>query len=144
MSYQFRLCFFFQSFGEAGRAAKHAIDVGYRHFDTARLYENEREVGHAILEKINEGMVKREEIFIVTKLWNTDHEPEKVEGACRRSIEKLGLDYIDLYLMHYPVAFKERTPFEYWPLNPDGQHDHAYAFHKSSTYNLRFHDNNFF
>lgn len=117
--------FFLQSFGEAGAAAKHAIDVGYRHFDTARLYENEEEVGGAIAEKIKEGAVKREEIFIVTKLWNTDHEPEKVEAACRRSCEKLGLGYIDLYLMHYPVAFKERTPFQYWPLLADGTHEHA-------------------
>lgn len=89
------------------------------------MYGNEREVGQAIQDKIKEGVVKREEIFIVTKLWNSDHEPEKVEKACRRSNENLGLGYIDLYLMHYPVAFKERTPFEFWPLNPDGQHDHA-------------------
>ncbi|XP_031623206.1 aldo-keto reductase family 1 member B1-like [Contarinia nasturtii] len=115
----------YESFGEAGRATKHAIDVGYRHFDTARLYENEEEVGKAIQEKIKEGVVKREEIFIVTKLWNTDHEPEKVEKACRKSCEKLGLGYIDLYLMHWPVAFTERTPYEYWPLNDDGQYDNA-------------------
>lgn len=129
-------CFFlsfFQSFGEAGKAAKHAVDVGYRHFDTARLYENEEEVGHAILEKINEGVVKREEIFIVTKLWNTDHDPKNVEQACRQSVEKLGLGYIDLYLMHYPVAFKERKPFEYWPMKADGQYDHAYVFLKLSV-----------
>lgn len=111
--------------GDAALATKHAIDVGYRHFDTAHLYENEKEVGQAILDKISDGVVKREEIFIVTKLWNTDHEPEKVEAACRRSCEKLSLGYIDLYLMHYPVAFRERTPFDYWPLNPDGQHEHA-------------------
>lgn len=116
----------FQSLGgEAGEATKHAIDVGYRHFDTARLYENEGEVGEAIRQKIKEGVVKREDVFVVTKLWNTDHEPEKVEQACRTSCEKFGLDYIDLYLMHYPVAFKERTPFDYWPMMPDGQHEHA-------------------
>lgn len=106
-------------------AIKHAIDVGYRHIDTAFLYENERQVGQAIREKIDEGVVTREEIFVVTKLWNTEHEPEKVEKACRRSCDFLGLDYIDLYLMHYPVAFNEREPFEFWPLNEDGQHDHA-------------------
>lgn len=114
-----------QSFGEAGEATKYAIDAGYRHFDTAFLYGNEREVGQAIQEKIAEGVVKREDIFIVTKLWNTHHEPIKVEKACRISCENLGLDYIDLYLMHYPVAFKERKPFEFWPLNPDGQHEHV-------------------
>lgn len=93
------------------------------------MYENEREVGPAILEKINEGAVKREEIFMVTKLWNTDHEPDKVENACRRSCERLGLGYIDLYLMHYPVAFKERQPFDFWPFNADGQHEHALVCH---------------
>ncbi|XP_031623205.1 aldo-keto reductase family 1 member B1-like [Contarinia nasturtii] len=115
----------YKSIGEADSAIKHAIDVGYRHFDTARIYVNEEEVGKAIQGKIKEGVVKREEIFIVTKLWNTDHEPEKVEKACRQSCEKLGLGYIDLYLMHWPVAFKERTPFEYGPRTPDGQYDHA-------------------
>ena len=115
----------FQSFGEAGQAVKYAIDAGYRHFDTAYLYGNEREVGQAIQSKIDEGVVKREEIFIVTKLWNTYHEPEKVEQACRLSNELLGLGYIDLYLMHYPVAFKEREPFDFWPQHPDGTHEHS-------------------
>lgn len=105
------------------KAVKYAIDAGYRHFDTAFLYGNEKPVGHAIKEKIKEGVVTREEIFIVTKLWNTFHEPEKVEPACRRSLENLGLDYIDLYLVHWPFGFKERTPFEAWPINPDGQFD---------------------
>lgn len=89
------------------------------------MYENEEEVGLAIQNKIKAGVVKREDIFIVTKLWNTDHEAHKVEEACRRSCEKLGLGYIDLYLMHYPTAFKERTPFDYWPKNPDGMFDQA-------------------
>lgn len=111
--------------GEAGAATLHAIDVGYRHFDTACLYENEKEVGEAVQQKIKEGVVKREDIFIVTKLWNTEHEPENVEAACRASCKEFGMDYIDLYLMHYPVAFKKRTPFDFWPLNPDGQHEHA-------------------
>lgn len=114
-----------QSFGDAGRATKHAIDAGYRHFDTAFLYGNEREVGQAIREKIEEGAVKREDIFIVTKLWNTHHEPEKVEKACRVSCDNLGLGYIDLYLMHYPTGFVEREPFEFWPLQADGTHEHS-------------------
>lgn len=117
---------YYQSLGgEAGVATKCAIHAGYRHFDTAYLYENEKEVGHAILEKINEGAVKREDVYIVTKLWNTNHEPEKVEHACRRSCDNLGLGYIDLYLMHYPVAFEERTPFDFWPMDSNGQHEHV-------------------
>lgn len=117
--------FVWQSFGEAGQAAKDAIDAGYRHFDTAFLYQNEREVGQAICEKIAEGAVKREDIFIVTKLWNTHHEPEKVEEACRVSGDNLGLGYIDLYLMHYPTGFVEREPFEFWPQDAAGKHVHS-------------------
>lgn len=104
-------------------ATEHAIDVGYRHFDTAYLYENEKEVGSAVQKKLNQGVMKREDIFMVTKLWNTDHSPEKVEAACRRSNDNLGLGYIDLYLMHYPTAFTERKPFEFWPKNADGTFD---------------------
>lgn len=115
---------YFQSLdSEAGEATKYAIDAGYRHFDTAYLYENEREVGSAIKQKINDGAVKREDIFIVTKLWNTDHEPEKVENACRRSRENLGLGYIDLYLMHWPTAYNTTDPFDWWPTRSDGQYD---------------------
>lgn len=130
-TFQFnRILYFFptlfsQSFGESAEAVKHAIDVGYRHIDTAYLYENEEEVGQAIQQKIKEGVVKREDIFIVTKLWNTDHEPEKVEAECRKSCERLGLGYIDLYLMHYPTAFKSRTPFDFWPKDANGMFEQA-------------------
>jgi len=115
----------FESFGETGEAVKHAIDIGYRHFDTAFLYQNEREVGRAIQGKIADGAVRREDIFIVTKLWNTHHEPDKVEQACRVSCDNLGLDYIDLYLMHYPTGFVEREPFEFCPQDADGKHVHS-------------------
>lgn len=111
---------------EADIAVKHAIDVGYRHFDTAYAYENESEVGQAIRDKIADGAVTREEIFITTKLWNTKHEPEKVEAACRESCKNLGFDYIDLYLMHWPFAFKERAdPNDFWCLNENGESDNA-------------------
>jgi len=92
--------------GEVQEAVKHAIDVGYRHIDCAMLYGNEKEIGEAIRSKIDDGTVKREELFIVTKLWNTFHEQEKVVPTCKKSVENFGLDYLDLYLVHWPVAQK--------------------------------------
>jgi diketogulonate reductase-like aldo/keto reductase len=82
------------------RAVRHALDVGYRHIDTARIYENEEDVGRAI----RESGVPREEIFVTTKLWNTDHGYDKAQKACDASLRRLGLDYVDLYLVHWPVA----------------------------------------
>lgn len=91
---------------------KDAIGIGYRHFDTAHLYGNEKQVGDGIRAKIAEGVIKREDVFVVTKLWNTYHEPDKVDMACRNSCSKLGLDYIDLYLMHSPMGFAYRGDSE--------------------------------
>lgn len=106
--------------GESERAVKDAIDAGYRHIDTAFLYANEVEVGNAVRAKIDEGVIKREDIFITTKLWNTFHEPSRVEGACRASLRNLGLDYVDLYLLHWPVAFEYIGEKEFWPAHPNG------------------------
>ncbi|XP_059225578.1 aldo-keto reductase family 1 member B1-like [Stomoxys calcitrans] len=89
---------------EAEKAVKDAIDIGYRHIDTAFVYENEHEVGRAINSKIAQGKVKREDMFVVTKLAGIHHGPELVEHACRKSLSKLDVGYIDLYLMHFPVA----------------------------------------
>lgn len=92
--------------GEVGNAVKYAIDIGYRHIDCAMLYGNEKEIGEGIREKIEEGAVKREDLFIVTKLWNTFHERDQVVPTCKKSLANFGLDYIDLYLIHWPVAQK--------------------------------------
>ncbi|XP_014204966.1 1,5-anhydro-D-fructose reductase-like [Copidosoma floridanum] len=92
--------------GEVAEAVKYAIEVGYRHIDTAFFYENEKEIGEAIREKINDGTIKREDIFVTTKLWNNSHKEHEVVPACKLSLKNLGLDYIDLYLIHWPIAFK--------------------------------------
>ncbi|KAJ9598128.1 hypothetical protein L9F63_026769, partial [Diploptera punctata] len=105
--------------GEAEQLVKDAIDIGYRHFDTAMVYRNEKEVGAGIKAKISEGVVKREDIFLTTKLWCTYHRREKVVEACKTSLSNLGLEYIDLYLIHSPSAFKEGDDF--WPKDSDGK-----------------------
>ncbi|XP_010531486.1 PREDICTED: NADP-dependent D-sorbitol-6-phosphate dehydrogenase-like [Tarenaya hassleriana] len=79
-----------------------AINIGYRHFDCAAEYKNEAEVGEALTEAVKTGLVKREDLFITTKLWNSDH--GHVIEACKDSLKKLQLDYLDLYLVHFPVA----------------------------------------
>ncbi|XP_063390777.1 uncharacterized protein LOC134676349 [Cydia fagiglandana] len=84
-----------------------AIDLGYRAIDTAYIYGNEREVGQGIRAKILDGTVRREELFIMNKLWSTFHRPDLVEGACRASLAATGLEYFDLYMIHNPMSFKE-------------------------------------
>lgn len=109
--------------GEVLQAVRDAIDVGYRHFDTAYFYGNESEVGQAIREKIAEGVVKREDVFFVTKLWCTFHSPVHVERILRKSLANTGLDYIDLYLIHFPMAMKYESDEKLMPTLPDGSFD---------------------
>lgn len=96
------------------------MENGYRLIDTAYFYENEDVVGKAVNDVVASGLLKREEIFVVTKLWNIHHEPELVEKACRKSLENLKLDYIDLYLMHTPIGYKYTENEELLPKDADG------------------------
>ncbi|HEX7584640.1 MAG TPA: aldo/keto reductase, partial [Prolixibacteraceae bacterium] len=91
---------------EVYEAVLEAIRIGYRHIDCAYIYGNEAEIGLALHDAMKAGLVKREELFITSKLWNSDHAPERVETAIRKSLKDLQLDYLDLYLIHWPVAFK--------------------------------------
>ncbi|XP_067653894.1 aldo-keto reductase family 1 member B1-like [Haliotis asinina] len=92
---------------EMGDVVKAAIQMGYRKIDTAWSFETESEIGAAVKELIQEGKIKREELFIVTKLWVHFREPDQVEPACRLSLEALSTDYIDLYQIHFPMAFED-------------------------------------
>ena len=87
-------------------ATRDALEAGYRHFDCAERYRNEREVGEALRAGLAAGAITRTEIFVTTKLWNSNHRPERVERAFDASLERLGIDYLDLYLIHTPFAFQ--------------------------------------
>lgn len=84
---------------DAADAVRAALDIGYRHIDTAALYRNERGVGRAV----RESGIPRREIFVTTKAWNDDIRAGRVEAACAESLKRLGLDYVDLYLLHWPI-----------------------------------------
>jgi alcohol dehydrogenase (NADP+) len=87
-------------------ATRDALEAGFRHFDCAERYGNEREVGTALQAGSAAGDIAREDIFVTTKLWNSNHRPERVEPAFEASLVRLGLKYLDLYLIHTPFAFQ--------------------------------------
>ncbi|KAI1088341.1 Aldo/keto reductase [Rostrohypoxylon terebratum] len=86
---------------DAAHAVKYALELGYTHIDAAHIYRNEKQTGLGIAE----AQADRRYIWVTSKLWNTDHRPERVEPAIKQSLSDLGLQYLDLYLMHWPVAF---------------------------------------
>jgi len=87
-------------------ATRDALEAGFRHLDCAERYRNEREVGEALQAGLAAGGISRSDIFVTTKLWNTNHRPERVAPAFEASLDRLGLEYLDLYLIHTPFAFQ--------------------------------------
>lgn len=90
--------------GEVLAAVYEAIKIGYRHIDAAWVYENQDEVGEGICKAINDGIVRREDLWITSKLWNNFHSKHMVETHLRETLSQLKLDYLDLYLIHWPVT----------------------------------------
>lgn len=97
--------------GVVKSAVKESIKLGYRHIDCAAAYENEKEVGEALAECFAEGIVKRNELWITSKLWNDNHEPHNVIPALKKTLSDLQLDYLDSYLIHWPVSLKHGVGF---------------------------------
>ncbi|MFY9988757.1 MAG: aldo/keto reductase [Chthoniobacterales bacterium] len=91
---------------ETIKATIAALEAGFRQLDSAERYRNEKEVGEAVQEVFKEGKIKREDVFIATKLWNSNHRPKRVKPAFDGSLKRLQLDYVDLYLIHTPFAFQ--------------------------------------
>ena len=88
------------------QATRTALDVGFRHLDCAERYRNEEAVGDAMQEAFGAGAIRREDVFVTTKLWNTNHRPERVKPAFDASRRRLRIDYADCYLIHTPFAFR--------------------------------------
>jgi alcohol dehydrogenase (NADP+) len=113
--------------GEVGQAVLAALELGYRHIDCASIYGNEAEIGSALQQALRNGVVEREELWITSKLWNDCHAPEQVRPALLRSLNDLGLEQLDLYLIHWPVVHRhgvlmaqqaaDQIPLEQMPLH---------------------------
>jgi D-xylose reductase len=100
---------------QAASIVTSAIEVGYRHLDSACDYGNEAEVGQGISASLKSGACSREDLWVTSKLWNTFHAAEHVQAACQRSLDDLQLDYLDLYLVHFPIAQAYVDPAKRYP-----------------------------
>ena len=90
---------------------KLALKLGYRHIDCATIYANEEGVGQALNESFNAGIVKRDEVWITSKLWNNAHAPKDVQPTLEKTLLDLNLEYLDLYLVHWPIAYKKQVQY---------------------------------
>ncbi|AIN99623.1 aldo-keto reductase-like protein [Leishmania panamensis] len=109
---------------EATDAVAFALSCGYRHVDCAKAYGNEAAVGAALAQALRDRRTRREDLFVTSKLWPTDQHPDHVEAACRATLAALRLDYLDLYLIHWPVCLRHTphwtTDEDRYPRHPDG------------------------
>jgi len=97
--------------GEVYQAVRTAIGLGYRHFDCAAIYGNEQEIGNALADAMAAGEVNRDELWITSKLWNDSHKKEDVRPALEKTLSDLQLEWLDLYLIHWPIAFRKGVQF---------------------------------
>jgi len=101
---------------EVENTVKIAIQIGYRHIDCAPVYQNEAAVGRGI----KASGIPRDELFITSKLWNTEHDPKDVGPALEQTLRDLGTDYVDLYLIHWPKSYVKQTPYTLFPKDENG------------------------
>ena len=107
--------------GQVGEAVRSALELGYRHIDCAAGYGNEAEIGDVLSDVLGSGSVAREDIFVTSKLWNSEHQPKDVLPALQQTLRDLKLDYVDLYLIHWPQNFaKQEEGNSSTPRHPDG------------------------
>ena len=95
-------------------------ECGYRQIDCAAFYGNQKIIGEAIKEILDKGEIKREDLFITSKVWNTKHREDLLIADCKKTLSELQLDYLDLFLMHWPVSFQQREDDEYMPKDEKG------------------------
>ncbi|KAL5971854.1 putative oxidoreductase [Taenia solium] len=108
-------------------AVEVALSVGFRHIDGAKLYDNEKEVGDAIATSLKKLNLKREDIFVTSKLWCDKHAPEDVRKACETSVRDLWVHYLDLYLIHRPESFRTKDGGPFNNSDPDSV---VFEYHK--------------